>query len=81
MTFASNSGDFTGFFYGDTACKSRGGDQWSCHGASNLVFEELFTNHSLSIDVAAPEPSTWVLMAAGFAGLGFLGFRKTLRTA
>jgi hypothetical protein len=24
-----------------------------------------------------PEPSTWVMMALGFAGLGFLGYRKT----
>jgi hypothetical protein len=26
---------------------------------------------------AIPEPSTWVLMALGFAGLGFVGFRQT----
>ena len=26
-----------------------------------------------------PEPSTWVMMALGFAGLGFLGYRKTRR--
>jgi hypothetical protein len=26
---------------------------------------------------AIPEPSTWVMMALGFAGLGFLGYRKT----
>jgi PEP-CTERM motif len=24
-----------------------------------------------------PEPSTWAMMALGFAGLGFLGYRKT----
>jgi hypothetical protein len=23
-----------------------------------------------------PEPSTWAMMLAGFAGLGFLGYRK-----
>ena len=26
--------------------------------------------------VAAPEPSTWILMLAGFAGLGLLGHRR-----
>jgi PEP-CTERM motif len=26
-----------------------------------------------------PEPSTWAMMALGFAGLGFLGYRKTRR--
>ena len=25
---------------------------------------------------AIPEPSTWAMMLAGFAGLGFLGFRR-----
>jgi hypothetical protein len=28
---------------------------------------------------AIPEASTWVMMALGFAGLGFLGYRKTRR--
>jgi hypothetical protein len=31
---------------------------------------------------AVPEPSTWALMLLGFAGLGYLGYRKSLpRTA
>jgi hypothetical protein len=28
-----------------------------------------------------PEPSTWALMALGFAGLGFVGFRQARRTS
>ncbi|HEY6735085.1 MAG TPA: PEP-CTERM sorting domain-containing protein, partial [Roseiarcus sp.] len=27
----------------------------------------------------APEPSTWAMMFLGFAGLGFLGYRKTVK--
>jgi PEP-CTERM motif len=26
-----------------------------------------------------PEPSTWAMMLAGFAGIGFLGYRKTVK--
>jgi PEP-CTERM motif len=28
---------------------------------------------------SAPEPATWVMMMAGFAGLGFAGYRRTRR--
>jgi hypothetical protein len=34
-------------------------------------------NFTLDIGAAVPEPSTWAMMVAGFAGLGFLGYRKT----
>jgi hypothetical protein len=30
---------------------------------------------------AAPEPSTWAMMAIGFAGLGFMGWRGSRKTA
>jgi hypothetical protein len=29
---------------------------------------------------AVPEPSTWAMMVAGFAFLGFAGYRKAART-
>jgi hypothetical protein len=31
--------------------------------------------------LSTPEPSTWVMMGLGFAGLGFAGFRSTRRKA
>jgi hypothetical protein len=31
--------------------------------------------------VAVPEPSTWAMMLAGFAGLGYAGYRTSRRTA
>jgi hypothetical protein len=35
----------------------------------------------ISVSVSTPEPSTWALMALGFAGLGFAGFRQARRSA
>ena len=37
------------------------------------------TNQTFTLDVgsAVPEPSTWAMMALGFAGLGLVGYRKT----
>ena len=32
-----------------------------------------------SIPPSIPEPSTWAMMLAGFAGLGFLGYRASRR--
>jgi hypothetical protein len=34
---------------------------------------------SNTIGATIPEPSTWAMMLAGFAGLGFLGYRQTRR--
>jgi PEP-CTERM motif len=33
-----------------------------------------------SLAFSTPEPSTWALMALGFAGVGFAGYRKSRRT-
>jgi hypothetical protein len=40
------------------------------------VLSETLTNTSVA---AVPEPSTWAMMVAGFAGLGFLSYRRTRR--
>ncbi len=34
-----------------------------------------------SVTMAVPEPSTWAMMALGFAGLGYAGFRRGRRDA
>jgi hypothetical protein len=39
-------------------------------------------DNALQMEVdAVPEPSTWAMMVVGFAGLGFAGYRSTLRFA
>jgi PEP-CTERM motif len=44
--------------------------------ASGLVGTITYT-YTPAPSFAVPEPSTWAMMALGFAGLGLLGYRKT----
>jgi PEP-CTERM motif len=39
------------------------------------------TRNAFEFSLGAPEPSTWAMMLAGFAGLGFLGWRGSRQTA
>jgi hypothetical protein len=36
---------------------------------------------ALTLNVGIPEPSTWAMMALGFAGLGFAGYRRAKKMA
>jgi PEP-CTERM motif len=51
---------------------------------SNYFFTNLPDSGAGSVTVTpitsgVPEPSTWAMMLAGFAGLGFLGYRQTVK--
>jgi hypothetical protein len=50
-------------------------------GATGIPEDQYVFDHTtLTQDVSAvPEPSTWAMMVAGFAGLGFLSYRRTRR--
>jgi hypothetical protein len=48
----------------------------------HLVFALNLGENTLSFDAslfAVPEPSTWAMLLLGFAGLGFVGCRRTRR--
>ena len=46
-----------------------------------VAFNASSTRKACEFDMAAPEPSTWAMALLGFAGLGYLGFRKGRRLA
>jgi hypothetical protein len=35
----------------------------------------------VEFSTAVPEPSTWIMMIAGFAGLGFMAYRRKNKPA
>jgi hypothetical protein len=42
---------------------------------------EVMKNLALSVSTTpVPEPSTWAMMLAGFAGLGFVAYRSSRKT-
>jgi hypothetical protein len=59
------------------------GQTFSSLGLTPGVYEWKWgpgANQTFTLDIAAgavPEPSTWAMMALGFAGLGLVGYRKT----
>jgi hypothetical protein len=46
-----------------------------------LTASEPGAGFGFSYNLAVPEAPTWAMMLAGFAGLGFIGYRRALRTA
>ena len=39
---------------------------------------DFFEDNTYRLNVVVPEPSTWVMLLAGFAGLGFAGYRRAM---
>jgi hypothetical protein len=48
-------------------------------GGEQLLLTPNGANVSVQTVAGVPEPSTWAMMVAGFAGLGFLSYRRTRR--
>jgi hypothetical protein len=65
-TFSGTSGSYKYYFFAD---------EFS-HSCDNVLL------HNVSgVMTAVPEPSTWAMMVLGFAGVGFMGHRRSRRTA
>jgi hypothetical protein len=64
----SNDFNLRSLFVGDTFATNLLGFDITGFNANGAV--------GLSESAAVPEPSTWALMALGFAGLGFVGYRE-----
>jgi hypothetical protein len=65
---------------------SEGSDAYVLQGGSptgidygDAIEEALVPGHFTFTNGAVPEPSTWAMMLLGFAGLGFLGYRRTAK--
>jgi hypothetical protein len=43
---------------------------------SNITFHSNLNSFEFSLPTSVPEPSTWAMMALGFAGLGYAAFRR-----
>ena len=54
------------------------GTPWIGDAANVPDLSDLFKDNAVA---AVPEPSTWAMMIVGFAGLGFLGLRRSHRPA
>jgi hypothetical protein len=79
VTPAAGTFDLTGLTYTATAADSLDGDlKIVLSGGTSdggLAYGQVaFDDVTLTTNI--PEPSTWAMMALGFAGLGFAGYRK-----
>ncbi len=54
------------------------GSVLSAYGGNNINYVDPMVHGSIS---AVPELSTWAMMLAGFAGLGFVGYRRSRAVA
>jgi hypothetical protein len=46
----------------------------------NIFFASLYTTAQISSVGGIPEPSTWAMMILGFAGVGFMAYRRSLKS-
>jgi hypothetical protein len=52
---------------------------FAADGSSSATVSAISLTTDGTVVAAVPEPSTWAMMVLGFAGMGFLSYRKTRR--
>jgi len=52
---------------------------FAANNAGNYLFDS--TGFAVTINSAVPEPSTWAMMILGFAGVGFMAYRRKSKPA
>jgi hypothetical protein len=69
------------FVYNNTEGGPGGGP--AGNSSWNYFFDYGTAQFSFTVSTSGvvPEPATWVMMAAGFAGLGFVGYRRSRKLA
>ena len=61
-----------------TPCRSQRLVKPKAPGLQRICFDATF---SATFTSAVPEPSTWAMMILGFAGVGFMAYRRRNNTA
>jgi hypothetical protein len=46
----------------------------------DVMTQALFTPSQVTLTQAVPEPSTWAMMLLGFAGIGYMAYRRSVRS-
>jgi hypothetical protein len=58
-----------------------GNDTFSLAFRNDANFDGLDSFSVTGVTSAVPEPSTWAMMILGFAGLGFMAYRRNAKPA
>jgi hypothetical protein len=72
LTFATTPGSLDQLGIGFTG--------FAADGLSSATISGVSLSNDGTVTSAVPEPSTWAMMFIGFAGLGFLSYRRSRRT-
>ncbi len=70
----------SGLSFDASACSALGSGLYGCGHNLKLWLGDPAGSLTLQVE-AVPEPATWALMLAGFAGLGFVGYRRATSRA